>query len=189
MVIEILKDYPFLLALIGSLVIELSAILVRRAAQVLGGWLWILAGVLSTAGIVTLLWSFLWANTIEPLVYPHDSLINIIIGPFLILSGIVILVRSVLILGRQAFLPWPRTHLVVHAPYHARRRPMMVGMAMLAIGVSITTMQIQGWIWFGVWFLLAQPLAELEEWELRSRLPAAADYLARTPRYFKFPGL
>jgi hypothetical protein len=187
-VIEILKSYPFLLALVGSLVIELSAIFVRRAAQTFGGWLWILAGALSTVGALTLLWSFLWANTIEPLVYPRDSFINIILGPFLILGGIVMLVRSLLILGRQAFLPWPRTNLVVHAPYHSRRRPMMIGMAMLAIGVPLTTMQAQGWIWFGVWFALAQPLAEFEEWELRSRLPAAADYLERTPRYFKLPG-
>jgi hypothetical protein len=56
---------------------------------------------------------------------------------------------------------------------------------MLAAGLALTTVRVEGWIWFGVWFLLSQPLLELEEWELRSRLLDAATYLDRTPRYFK----
>jgi hypothetical protein len=187
-VVEILRNYPFLLALFGALVIELSAIFVRRAAQTFGGWVWILAGLLSTLGVLTFIWSFLWAITSETLVYPRGTFINIMISPFLILSGIIVLARSLLILGHQAFLPWPQTRLVVEAPYQSRRRPMILGMALLALGVCLMIMQSQGWIWFAVWFMLAQPLAELEEWELSSRFPEAAAYLERTPRYFKFPG-
>jgi hypothetical protein len=62
-----------------------------------------------------------------------------------------------------------------------------MGWAMLAAGLALTAVRVDGWIWFGVWFLLSQPLLELEEWELRSRLSDAATYLDRTPRYFKLP--
>lgn len=185
--IEVLSNYPFMLALLGSMVIEVSSILVRRAAQVLGGWLWILAGGLSIVGAATLTWSFLWANTPATGALVRGSIFNSLIGPLLSLSGVVWLLRALLILGRQAFLPWPTTHLVKEAPYDTRRRPMIMGMTMLAIGLPLTTTQIEGWIWFGMWFLLAQPLLEFEEWELRSRIPEAAAYLDRTPRYFKFP--
>ena len=62
---------------------------------------------------------------------------------------------------------------------------MVMGWAMLAAGLALTTVRVDGWIWFGVWFLLSQPLLELEEWELRSRLSDAATYLDQTPRYLK----
>jgi hypothetical protein len=61
---------------------------------------------------------------------------------------------------------------------------MVLGWAMLAAGLALTTVRVEGWIWFGVWFLLSQPLLELEDWELRSRLSDATAYLDRTPRYF-----
>jgi hypothetical protein len=185
--IDILSNYPFLLALVGAMVIELSAILARRAAQTLGGWLWYLAGVLSSLGAGTLIWSFIWANTPETIAAPRGGVFNLVIGPLLVLSGVVWVIRPLLTLGRQAFFPWPPTRLAVESPYRSRRRPMVLGMIMLAVGLPLTTTQVHGWIWFGVWFLLAQPLLEVEEWELRARLPGAAAYLDRTPRYFKFP--
>lgn len=183
--IDVLSDYPFLLALVGAMVIELSAILLRRAAQVLDGWLWYVAGALSCASAATLIWSFLWANMPETLILASSGVFNRLLGSLLILSGIVWLTRPMLILGRQAFLPWPPTRLVDEWPYASERRPMVLGMAMLAIGLPLTTTLLQGWVWFGVWFVLAQPLLELEEWELRSRLLGAAAYLDRTPRYFR----
>jgi hypothetical protein len=56
---------------------------------------------------------------------------------------------------------------------------MVLGWAMFAAGLALTTVRVEGWIWFGVWFLLS-----LEDWELRSRLSDATAYLDRTPRYF-----
>ena len=185
--LEILSRYPFLLTLLGALVIETSAILVRRAAQTFGGWLWILAGVLSIMGSATLIWSFLWANTPATSALIRGSLFSTLIGLLLVLSGIVWLLRGLLILGGQALLPWPATRLIQEAPYATLRRPMVIGMVMLAIGLPLTTTRVEGWIWCGVWFLLAQPILELEEWELRSRFPGAAAYLDRTPRYFRWP--
>jgi hypothetical protein len=184
---DILIRYPFLLPLIGTMVIELSAILLRRTAQILGGWFWYLAGALSCLGAGTLTWSLIWANTPDTIALPRGGFINFTIGPLLILSGIVWVSRSFLALGRQALLPWPPTRVVYLPPYRSRRRPMALGMAMLAAGVALTTVRVEGWIWFGVWLLLSQPLLELEDWELRSRLSDAATYLDRTPRYFKLP--
>jgi hypothetical protein len=185
-VIEVISKYPFLLALLGAMVIELSAILIRRAAQVLSWQLWILSGGLSIVGAATLIWSFLWANAPATSAIVRGSFFNLSIGPILILSGIVWLARPLIMLGRQAFLPWPTTRLITNPPYEAMRRPMILGLTMLAIGLPLTTMQTEGWIWFGVWFMLAQPLLELEEWEMRSRFPEADAYLDRTPRYFRW---
>ncbi len=185
--IEIVSRYPFLLALAGALVIDLSAIFVRRAAHTLDGWVWYLAGVLSSLGAITLLWSLLWANTPDMLAQPRGGAINLLLGPLLILAGVVWLVRAILALGRQAYFPWPPTRLVTQPPYRERRRPMTLGWAMLAAGLALTTVRIEGWMWFGVWALLSQPLLELEEWELRKRTPDAKIYFENTPRYVKFP--
>jgi hypothetical protein len=182
--IDILISYPFLLPLISAMVIELSAILVRRAAQTLGGWSWYLAGALSCLGVGALTWSLIWANNPDTNALPRGGAINFVIGPLLILSGVVWVVRAFLALGRQALLPWPPTRVVYLPPYRTRRRPMVLGWAMLAAGLALTTVCVEGWIWFGVWFLLSQPLLELEDWELRSRLSDATAYLDRTPRYF-----
>ena len=185
--IEILSRYPFLIALLGALVIELSATLVRRAAQTLGGWTWVLAGILSDPrpghpDVVI-------AVGEQPRYFgaAAGGAINLVIGP-LLASG-----RWSLGVPRYpgsrptAYLPWPPTRLVHQPPYRSRRRPMTLGWAMLAAGLALTTVRIEGWIWLGVWVLLAQPLLELEEWELRRRIPDAASYLDRTPRYFKLP--
>lgn len=185
--IEALSNYPFLLALLSAMVIELSAILVRRAAQVLGGWLWIVAGGLSMIGSATLVWSFIWANTPATSAIESGSVFSLLVGSVLSLGGVVLLLRPLLILGRQAFLPWPTSQLIKEAPYDAMRRPMVLGMTVLAIGLPLATSQGAGWIWLGMWFVLAQPLLELEEWELRTRIPEAAAYLDRTPRYFSWP--
>jgi hypothetical protein len=186
--IEMLGRYPFLLPLLGALVIELSSILMRKAAQVLGRGIWIFSGLLSIAGGVVLIWSLIWANIPEKTVLT-GSLFSSLVGPLLVLSGVVWVIRSLLILGRQAFFPWPPTSIIDEAPYQARRRPMVLGILMLATGLALTMSRIEGWIWATTWFVLAQPILEAEEWELRTRLPEAQPYFKRTPRYFKWPSL
>lgn len=186
--LDLLSSYPFLLALVGSMVIELSAIMIRRAAQTFGGWLWYLAGALSCFGAGTLIWSLIWASIPETSAIARGTLVNFVIGPISVLGGIVWVMRSLLALGRQAFLPWPPTRVVTFPPYRGMRRPMVIGVALLAIGMALINVGTQGWIWFVVWFLLSQPLLELEEWELRSRSADAASYLDRTPRYYRLPG-
>ncbi len=183
----VIVRYPFLLALLAALLIELSAILIRRAAQTLGGWLWILAGILSSIGAVTLIWSFIWANGSDGQSAIPTVVFNNVLGPVLCLIGIVGILRPLLQLGRQAWFPWTPTRLITRETYRLRRRPMTVGMALLAVGVPLTMNQLQGWIWFAVWFVLVQPLLELEEWEMRGRFPEAAAYFESTPRYFRWP--
>ena len=65
---------------------------------------------------------------------------------------------------------------------------MVVGFVALAAGLALTTVRTEGWIWLVTWFVLSQPLLELEEWELRARNPEAASYFDLTPRYFRLPG-
>ncbi len=65
---------------------------------------------------------------------------------------------------------------------------MVIGFAALAAGLALTTVRSEGWIWLVTWFVLSQPLLELEEWELRARNPEAASYFEQTPRYFRLPG-
>jgi hypothetical protein len=137
-------------------------------------------------GGVVLIWSLIWANTPEKILVT-GSLFSSLVGPLFVLSGVVWVIRSTLILGRQAFLTWPPTRVIDEAPYQARRRPMTLGILMLAVGLALTMSSNEGWIWVATWFALAQPLLELEEWELRARHPEAEAYFKRTPRYFKWP--
>ena len=158
MVLAILSRYPFLLALAGSLVIELSAILVRRAAQTLGGWIWYLAGALSAMGLITQIWSLLWANNPDTLALAQGGPINLLIGPLLILGGVVWVIRAVLALGRQAFFPWPPTRLVTHSPYLVCRRPMTLGWAMLAAGWFFLMVMPKNYVRVAVIRALNKPL-------------------------------
>lgn len=184
--IDLLSRYPFLFALAGAMVIELSAILLRCVAHIMGGWLWLPSGILSIVSWTTLTWSFLWANRAPVSPIESGAGLTNFIGAVLVVIGGIGFLRALLTLGRASFFPWPGTRLVKRPPYQAQRRPMILSVAAISIGVALLNARLEGWIWFCVWFLLVQPLAELEEWEMGTRLPDARKYLERTPRYVRW---
>lgn len=177
-----LSTYPFLLAVLAAFLAEVSSTLLRRVAATFGNWLYWLAGVLSTIAAGGLIWSYLWALSLANFdKRPHALLV--VLGALVVLAGVSILIWSLVTLGAQSILPLPRSHLISYGPYKYLRRPMGVALGMLGVGAAMALGASALWVWSAAWFLLSLPLFELEEWELRARLPLADGYLERTPRY------
>jgi protein-S-isoprenylcysteine O-methyltransferase Ste14 len=105
------------------------------------------------------------------------------VGFAAIMLGVGLMLWSAFTLGRQTFFGRASDEIVGRGPYHALRRPMGVGMYLVGVGAALISGKDAVWVWLGVYFVLSLLLFELEEWELRQRIPEAADYLGETPRF------
>jgi protein-S-isoprenylcysteine O-methyltransferase Ste14 len=177
-----LSSYPFVLPLLAAAIAELSAILLRRTAATLGRRLFWVAGFLSSVAAGSLIWSYTWAMSITP-VTPWGSALTQALGGIVLLAGGGLLLWSFATLGVESLVANERSRLVSHGPYRFMRRPMGAAIALLGIGGALTNGGPVMWIWLFGWLILSQPLFELEEWELRTRVNDAEAYLRRTPRY------
>jgi protein-S-isoprenylcysteine O-methyltransferase Ste14 len=177
-----LSSFPFFLALLAAYLAEVSATLLRRVAATLGTWLYWLAGALSTIAAGCLIWSYLWALSLaDPGQKPHPFLQAL--GALILLAGGSLMAWSMISLGAQTLFAIPGSRLVRGGPYQYVRRPMGIALILLGIGGAIAFHVGPLWTWTGAWFLLSLPVFELEEWEMRSRLPHAHSYLEHTRRY------
>ena len=181
--IEFISSYPFVLALLAAALAKFSAILVRRTAPMVGKWLWGLAGILSALSAAGLVWSFIWMVATQPAQPQPPAVVFQAIGMLIIVPGGILLIWSVISLARQTFYAWPGARLVTKIPYNYLRRPMGVGIGLIALGLALLTNNQASWVWLLTWAILSPLLFELEEWELKMRLPGAEDYFRRTPRY------
>lgn len=181
--VEFISSYPFVLALLAAALAEFSATLVRRMAPTVGKWLWGLAGILSALSAIGLVWSFIWAASVQTSQRPPPPVIFQAIGMLIVVPGGVLLVWSVISLARQTIYAWPGARLVTESPYDYLRRPMGVGIGSIALGLALLTNSPANWAWLLAWAIISPLLIELEEWELKMRLPGVEDYFRRTPRY------
>ena len=78
---------------------------------------------------------------------------------------------------------WDAGRFEQQRPYRVIRRPLELGVMLLAFGLCWLRPAPSVWICLAAWILLWNGMLELGEWELRQRLPACRDYLKRTPRY------
>jgi len=182
-----LSSYPFVLALLAAGLAELSAILLRRAAPTFGPWLFRAAATLSVIAAGSLVWSYTWAMNLRP-AEPWGSALTQALGAIILLLGGMLLLWSFGTLGVQSLVAHEQARLVTHGPYRLLRRPMGAAVGLLGIGGALTVGSPAMWVWFFGWLVISQPLFELEEWELLSRLQGAQDYLERTPRYLPSRG-
>jgi len=181
--IEFISSYPFVLALLAAALAEFSAILVRRTAPMIGKWLWGLAGILSALSAAGLVWSFIWAVSVQPAQLQPPAVVFQVIGMLILVPGGILLIWSLISLARQTLYTWPGARLVTKSPYDYLRRPMGAGIGLIALGPALLTNNQSSWVWLLAWAILSPLLFELEEWELKMRLPGAEDYFNRTPRY------
>jgi protein-S-isoprenylcysteine O-methyltransferase Ste14 len=86
-------------------------------------------------------------------------------------------------LGLRALLPQFGDRLETRPPYRHLRRPMALGAILAGLGATLIVETPAAWLCYLTWLVLASLLQELEEWELRGRVPAARAYQERTPRY------
>ncbi len=181
--VDFISSYPFVLALLAAALAEFSATLIRRTAPMFGKWLWGLAGILSALSAAGLVWSFIWAVSVQSPQLQPPAVISQVIGMLIAFLGGILLIWSASSLARKTFYAWPGASLVTESPYDYLRRPMGVGIGLIALGLALLTNNQASWVWLLVWAILSPLLFELEEWELKMRLPGAEDYFSRTPRY------
>lgn len=176
-------DYPFLLALAAAAFAELSSIMLRRTSSILGARVWYSANALSGVSALGLVWSLVWAANQGRMLLPRDQSGLQVLGSLAMMAGAVLIFAAVRVLGSRTLFPARTANLETRPPYRFVRRPIGVGLALLGLGAALVSGSPPLWHWLGVWFILWQPLFELEEWELKARLPRAQAYFAQTPRY------
>jgi protein-S-isoprenylcysteine O-methyltransferase Ste14 len=181
--VDFISSYPFALAFLAAALAEFSAILIRRTAPNIGKWSWGLAGVLSACSVIGLVWSLIWAVSVQVSERPAPPAVFQVLGIVLALLGGTLLFRSLISLGRQTVYAWPGARLITKSPYNHLRRPMATGLGIIALGLALVTINRASWVWLLGWAILSPLLSELEEWELKERIPGAAAYFRQTPRY------
>lgn len=178
-----LAPAPFFVPLLAAVIARLIAIFIRRAATILGLRLWWLAACFELISSVFLILSFYWAMVLTPLSPVIDMSGSRLLGNVMILAGTLLTVFGLLELGAAAFLVMPGCELVTVGIYAHLRRPMDAGVLIASIGAVLVQSSEHMRLWILLWIPLSILLSELEEWELRGRLPTAAAYFRRTPRY------
>ena len=180
---ELLSTNPYLLALLAAMVAETCAVLIRAVTPSLSRWFWWLANLISLLALVSFLWSFLWAASMQEDFLEVLSVPETILGVLSITGGIGMLLWSFAALGWRSFFARSTVSFETRHAYAHIRRPMFVGAAIFFVGVTLLLSRDALWIWMAFWVVLSQLLLELEEWELRMRFPSAKEYYARTGRY------
>jgi hypothetical protein len=180
---RLLLDYPFLLALIGGFIVGASAVLLRRASAVLGRIFWYLSWLFSLLSTLSYLWAFYWAWISIDSAEHSINMLLVALGWILLGIGLAIVILGLVALGRRAYLPFPSDRLETRRIYAYIRRPMGLGWMIVGLGATLQVGGVAPWVCYAVWLVLAHISFELEEWELRARIPAAGEYLRQTPRY------
>jgi protein-S-isoprenylcysteine O-methyltransferase Ste14 len=173
----------FLIPLIMAFIGQTSVYLMRLTAPNFGRWLYRLADILSLLSALSLMWSLVWALMSQAVRLDVISPLETLLGFAGVLLGAGLTLWSVFTLGGKSFFGGPADEIVDRGPYGSLRRPMGVGIYLVGVGAALISGKEAVWIWLGAFFVLSLLLFELEEWELRQRIPEAADYLTRTPRF------
>ena len=180
---EFLLYYPFFVSLAAAAIAGASAFLLRRAALTLGRWLWWLSWAASAGSTAGFAWSFTWAWGLESNPVSGLQVLLVVIGWAAVLGGVAMGLWGLSALGLRGLLPQPADRLETRPPYQHLRRPMALGAILAGLGASLIVETPASWLCYLTWLGLASLLQELEEWELRGRVPAARAYHSRTPRY------
>jgi protein-S-isoprenylcysteine O-methyltransferase Ste14 len=181
---EFLQYYPFFFSLTAAAIAGASAFMLRRAAHTLGRWPWRISWIASAGSSGGFAWSFFWAWDLEKNPVSGPQILLVVLGWTAVLGGIALALWGLSALGMRAVLPRITDRLETGPPYDRLRRPMALGGIVAGLGATLIVETPAAWLCYLAWVFLASLLLELEEWELRGRIPAARDYHARTPRYF-----
>jgi protein-S-isoprenylcysteine O-methyltransferase Ste14 len=180
---DFLLRYPFFFSLAAATIAGTSAFLLRRAALVLGRWPWWISWAASAGSSAGFAWSFHWAWGLETRTVQGSQILLAVAGWTAVLGGIALALWGLSALGLRALLPQPGDRLETRPPYLYLRRPMTLAGILAGLGASLIVATQAAWMCFLAWLVLVNLLQELEDWELRGRIPAARDYHARTRRY------
>jgi protein-S-isoprenylcysteine O-methyltransferase Ste14 len=180
---DFLLGYPFLLSLLAAALAQASAVSLRRASIALGSAPWNLSLILSTCSIGASVWSMVWSWSLGDSAPDSAHSLLTILGWLVALGGALLTAEAVRVRGLSPLRAWPQARIESRPPYRWIKRPLEVGLILIALGATLIVHKIAGWVCFGSWLVGYLLLLELAERELQARLPEAGDYLKRTPRY------
>jgi len=198
---QVLLNYPFLLTLAAGFVAAFSAVLARRAAAGLGGGLRWLSGLLSACAVLAFVGSFLWSwgwtgmrslpgivTSIATYAMPENAPSALatgtgVLGWLIVVGGVALACWGIAARIRATVYRRSAQRMGQTVPYTRVRRPVTLGLMGAGLGASIVAGTVSAWLCFGIWAVCLQPLLELSDWDLASRLPAERDYQRRTSRY------
>jgi protein-S-isoprenylcysteine O-methyltransferase Ste14 len=107
------------------------------------------------------------------------------VGGWLIVAlGAALVVWAIRARARSSLFGWSWEKASMHAPYARIRRPLALGWLSVGLGSTMVVGTAQAWVCYLAEGVAALILMELDDWDLRSRLPAFTRYCRRTPRFF-----
>jgi protein-S-isoprenylcysteine O-methyltransferase Ste14 len=180
---QLLLDLPFLLPLTAGAIALASAALLRRAAPTLGDWLRIPAGALRLAGAAALVSAYAWAWSLSRTTAAARGLLLEGSGWAAALLGVALALWAVYARALQALNRWSTPRLYRRPPYARLRRPILLGLWLVALGGTLTADTLAAWIALAAGVALTHLVAELEDWELAARRPEIAAAQRGVPRY------
>ncbi|HSR48666.1 MAG TPA: hypothetical protein VLL77_11860 [Anaerolineales bacterium] len=180
-----LASYPFLLIIIGGWLAGCSAVLFRRAARTLGPWLEVPALAAAACAAAAFGWAIYWAWDLSP-VPPPITLIASVSGWALTLAGGMLAGWGLRARGWKPRRAWRPERDELRQPYRTIRRPIVLGLSTVLIGLAILSGRPAVWLCAFAVLLAWNLILELWDWEQRHRLPACRDYMRRTARYLPF---
>ena len=203
MLARLIADFPFVLALVASLLAATSAALLRRAAPIAGRWAAQAGSLLWLLSLAASAWSLIWAYSLRigpgspgvvtsygtyGLIDPEQGagnpdLLQLLFGLAALGTGGWLAVWVLRERARLGVFTAPLPALAPRLPYRRVRRPGTLALILLALGLTILAESLPLWVWFVLWLPTALILAELGEAELRRQHPEMTDYFRRTPRY------
>lgn len=180
---DVLYDLPFLLPLAAGAIALASAALLRRAAPTLGSWLQLPAAALRLAGMAALGLAYAWAWSLSRATAAQRGPLLEILGWSAGLLGAALAAWALSARSRQAVRRWAPPRLYRHPPYARLRRPILLGLWLIALGGTLTADTLAAWLALAAGVLLTHVVAELEDWELAARRPDVAAAQRTVPRY------
>lgn len=175
--------FPFVLTLLAGVLAGMSGALLRRAASALGSGLRWPARLLQAGSAAAAVSSFAWSWSVYKPPAGSGNPLLAVVGGIVVLAGAALTFRALWVRGLRELYTWPAAKLENRLPYRQVRRPIGAGLMAVALGATLIVNTSPAWVCFLVWLILTHFQLEVEEWEMRHRLPGARDYLKRTPRY------
>jgi protein-S-isoprenylcysteine O-methyltransferase Ste14 len=200
---RLIADFPFVLALVASLLAAASAALLRRAAPTAGRWAAQVGRLLWVLGLAASAWSLIWALSLRigpgspgvvtsygtyGLSNPEQAAANpdlpqLLLGLAALATGGWLAMVVLRERARLGLFTAPFPALAPRLPYRRVRHPGTLAWILLALGLTVLSESLPLWVWFVLWLPTALVLAELGEAEQRRQHPELAEYFRRTPRY------
>ena len=201
-----LGEFPFLIAVAAGALAYACGLLLRRGLALAGGvrppawpadglrglgvlswlaaflWAWSLSPRVGRFGVITTMGTFSPAALASKQLSAADLMLTIVCW-LLVIAGAVLAAWSLTARIRNGLFGKSPDRLAERPPYRRLRRPMTLGAGLALLGATLLTGTIPAWACLLAVVPVALVLQEIDERELRARLPWLAEQHRRIPRF------